>query len=223
MVILCGGQKGGSGKTTLATNLAVLLAVGGADVCLLDADPQASAARWAERRASEQEGRPVVHCVQRTGDVRAAVADLAGRYGDVIVDAGGRDSRELRTALLAADVLLTPLRPSQLDLETLGALGDLVTAALDFNAGLRRYSVLSIAPTNPRVTEAAEARAALGEHYGELFPLLATAIRDRKAYRDAVLAGAGVVELDNPAAAGEVSALAKELGIAVTSGEGVNP
>lgn len=210
-VILVGGTKGGVGKTTLAANLAVLLANRGADVCVLDADPQASATRWSERRTQQYGSRPVVHCVQRNGDVRTTVLDQAARYQYVIVDAGGRDSKELRSALLAADVFLTPLRASQFDVETLAALGEVLTATLLYNPSLRRHSVLSIAPTNPRINEVSEARADLGEAYGNLLPLLATVVRERKAYRDAALAGLGVVEMDNALAAAEIEALAAEI------------
>lgn len=210
-VILVGGTKGGVGKTTLAVNVAVLLATRGSDVCLLDADPQGSATRWSERRTDLQPGRPVVHCVQRSGDVRTTAADHAGRYQHVIVDAGGRDSRELRSALLAADVFLTPLRASQFDLETLAGLGEVVTATLLYNAGLRRHAVLSIAPTNVRINEVAEARDALRQAYGELLPLLATVVRERKVYRDAALGGLGVVEMDNALAATEIVALVAEI------------
>jgi len=210
-VILVGGQKGGVGKTTIASNLVVLLARRSLDVCLLDADPQASSARWAERRSEQQPQRPVVHCVQKSGDVRTAAADLAGRYRHIVVDAGGRDSKELRSALLAADVFVTPLRASQLDLETLAALGEVVSATLLYNPSLRRHSVLSIAPSNPRIREVADAREALGEVYDELLPLLSTVVRERKAYRDAVLVGLGVVELDNALATAEIESLANEI------------
>lgn len=210
-VILVGGTKGGSGKTTLATNIAQALAARGQDVCLLDADPQSSAARWAERRAEQHPTRPVVHCVQRNGDVRTTAADLAGRYGHVVIDAGGRDSRELRSALLAAELFLTPLRPSQLDIETLADLGEVLAATCLYNPTLRSHSVLSIAPTNPKVGEVADARGALGAAYAASMPLLTAVARDRKVYRDAVLAGLGVSELDNPLATAEMNALVDEL------------
>ena len=58
MITIVGCNKGGASKTTTATNLSVGLALGGHDVCLVDADPQRTAAKWfAEREASGLESR----------------------------------------------------------------------------------------------------------------------------------------------------------------------
>ena len=79
MIVLIGSEKGGTGKSTIACNLAVALALAGRDVVIIDADPQSSAARWSERRAAQHPDRAAVHCVQRTGDVFRTAVDLAGR------------------------------------------------------------------------------------------------------------------------------------------------
>ena len=146
--------------------------------------------------------------IQRTGDVSHALRDLAKRYQVVIVDAGGRDSRELRTAMLVADLLLTPIRASQADLETLPAVNDLVRLAKDFNPSLAAHAVLSMAPTNPVIREIEDARQLLADF--DQLPLANSIIRDRKVFRDAMLAGKGVVELDNGTARAEIQLLAQE-------------
>ena len=92
MILLIAAEKGGVGKSTLATNLAVHLAHKGVDVVLLDTDGQATAARFAERRDGAAIT-PAVPCVQRTGEVASTLRELARRYQVVVVDAGGRDSR----------------------------------------------------------------------------------------------------------------------------------
>jgi hypothetical protein len=56
---------------------------------------------------------PTIPCVQRTGEVSSTLRDLVRRYQVVIVDAGGRDSREMRSAMSAANRLLVPTRASQ--------------------------------------------------------------------------------------------------------------
>jgi len=96
MIILIGGEKGGTGKTTIATNLAAMRALAGRDVLLIDTDPQGSANYWAQSR-DELEITPRVSCVQKFGKgLPAEVKDLAKRYQDIIIDAGGRDSVELQ-------------------------------------------------------------------------------------------------------------------------------
>ncbi len=207
MILLCGGEKGGCGKSTLATNLAVHLAAEGADVVLVDTDSQPTSARFIERRNGAGYT-PAVHCVQRTGDVSAALRDLAKRYQIVVVDAGGRDSKELRTAAAVASLLLTPIKASQADLETLPKVNELVGLARGFNPDLEAFAVLCMAPSNPAIREVAEAQELLAEF--DQIKLAKTVIRDRKVYRDALLAGRGVVEMDNGQAKAEIQLLAQE-------------
>ena len=85
MIVLIGSEKGGTGKSTIACNLAVALALDGRDVVIIDADPQSSAARWSERRAAQHPDRAAVHCVQRTGDVFRTAVDRARRDLDFTV------------------------------------------------------------------------------------------------------------------------------------------
>ena len=66
MVILIGGEKGGTGKTTIATNLAALRALAGHDVLLVDTDSQGSASYWASSR-DEAGIKPRVACIQKFG------------------------------------------------------------------------------------------------------------------------------------------------------------
>ncbi len=207
MILVVGAEKGGVGKSTLATNLAVHLAAEGADVVLVDTDSQPTSARFVERR-NEAGFTPAVHCVQRTGDVAAALRDLAKRYEVVIADCGGRDSKELRTASAVANLLLTPIKASQADLETLPKVNEIVGLARGFNPGLEAFAVLCMAPSNPAIREVADAQELLVEF--DQLKLADTVIRDRKVYRDALLAGRGVVELDNGQAKAEIQLLAQE-------------
>lgn len=207
MIVLIAAEKGGVGKSTLATNLAVHLARQKIDVVLLDTDGQATSARFVERR-DEAGTLPVIPCVQRTGDVASTLRDLAKRYQVVVVDAGGRDSREMRTAMAVASLLLVPTRASQADLETLPKVNELIGLARGLNPDMKAYAVLAMAPSNPVIREVEDAREALSE-FNEL-QLTKTVIRDRKVYRDALLAGKGVVEMSNSQARAEIQLLAQE-------------
>ena len=204
MIVLIGSEKGGSGKSTIACNLAVALAIAGRDVVIIDADPQGSAAKWSERRSSTQDGRRPVHCVQRTGEVFRTAIDLANRYEEVIIDAGGRDSRELRSSMLAAARVYMPARPSQLDLEAALHVDELVKAASASrtDGGPKAFAVLNQCPTHHMVTETQSARDYLSQYTS--MEVAANRISERKAFRDSMTAGLGVVEMDNKSAADEI-------------------
>lgn len=208
MIVLVGSQKGGCGKSTTAVNICTALALTGKDVVLVDADRQSTAARWAEDRAAHEQ-LAKVHCVQKYDNIRETLLDLAQRYEYVVVDAAGRDSRELRTGMTAADILLIPFRPSQPDLDTLPHLQEVMTQAKDLNPILKVRALLTMTPTNPQIQEAAEAREYL-QDYPDIV-LLNTIICDRKVYRDAMSDGKGVLEFDNPKAREEINNLVEEL------------
>jgi chromosome partitioning protein len=208
MIILVGSQKGGCGKSTTAVNICAYLAGKRLDVILVDADRQSTAANWAMDRSANNE-LPTVHCVQKYENIRDTLFDLGKRYRYVIVDAAGRDSRELRTGMTVANVLLVPFRPSQPDLDTLSNLREIIIQAKDLNPSLSVFGLITMAPTNPLIHESDEAKEYL-QDYPEI-NLLGTIIRDRKVYRDAMSEGLGVVEMSNLKAAGEIDCLMQEI------------
>lgn len=208
MIILIGSQKGGCGKSTTAVNICAALAVQGHDVVLVDADRQCTSANWTmDRTANEKLAK--VHCVQKYENIRDTLFDLDKRYGFVVVDAAGRDSRELRTGMTAAHVLVVPFRPSQPDLDTLPKMQEIITQAKDLNPDLKVFGLLTMTPTNPAIQEEADARICLKDF--PVIELLNTIIHDRKCYRDAMSDGLGVVEMDNPKAKDEIKKLIEEL------------
>ncbi|MFY4698687.1 cobyrinic acid ac-diamide synthase, partial [Burkholderia glumae] len=123
-------------------------------------------------------------------------------------DAGGRDSKELRTALVASQLLITPTQASQADLETLPKVNELVSLARGLNPDLKAHAVLSRAPSNPMIREVEDAKELLAEF--DQLVLADSVIRDRKIYRDALLSGNGVVELSNSQAKAEIQLLVQE-------------
>lgn len=195
MILLVGGRKGGSGKSTIAMNICAALAQVGKDVMLVDADKQASSARWSLERSTNKPDKGVVHCVQKYDEIHKTLVDLDKRYDYVVVDAAGRDSPELRSSMVVAHTLLIPVRPSQLDLNTIPDMQKIINDSRIINPDLRVLAVLSMGPTNPIIQETDEAKDFFSE-----FPeikLLTTIIRDRKIYRDSIPEGLGVVEIDN--------------------------
>lgn len=195
MIILIGGEKGGTGKTTISTNFAAMRAAAGRDVLLIDTDLQSSSSYWQAVRA-EAEIAPSVACIQKFGKALASeVRDLAKRYQDIIIDAGGRDSVELRSALTVAEVAVLPIQPSQIDLWTVKRIHELLEQAAGFNPEIRAVAVVSRASTNSQNSDAKDALDLISDYPG--IDLAETVIRDRLAYRRAAGAGMSVAEYEN--------------------------
>jgi chromosome partitioning protein len=208
VIVLVGSQKGGPGKSTVAMNLACEYARQGKDVVIVDADSQRSIARWHADR--EEQGRtPAIACVEKLGNLYSTLKDLDGRYEVVLVDVAGKDSKEMRTGMTAANKLLVTVRPSQLDLDTLDHMSEIIEQARDMNPKLDAMGLLTQAPSNPNVTERTDAATYLADYPG-IRPL-ETVIYERKAYRDVVGEGLGVVEWTNPKAKAEIQELAAEV------------
>jgi chromosome partitioning protein len=208
MIIVLGGQKGGTGKSTLAMNLTVALTRGGAKTLLLDTDTQRSSSNWSDTR-SNNGIEPAITCVQKTAKLLQVLGDMAELYEHVVVDAGGRDSVELRSALTLADRLYTPVKASQNDLWTVDAMSEVVENASALNPRLSAYLVLTMVPTNPAIRELQNARQLLVEY--PAFRQCSTVIHERKAYRDVVFLGKGVVEHTDRKAADEIDAFTLEV------------
>ena len=104
MLILVGGQKGGGGKTTIATNLATMLLRQNRDVHLYDIDRQRTATLWASRRDEAQDNElPRISSSQKILDkrvinvgavIRNELIAMQPKYEDIIIDAGGADNDE---------------------------------------------------------------------------------------------------------------------------------
>ena len=123
-VVAIVNQKGGTGKTTLATNLAWVLAEN-ANVLLLDADPQASSQNW----GANDDPAPTTLTVKgaAAGDLLRLVRSMTSDYDWVIIDGPPGMTKTTADAVRAADVVLIPAKPSPLDV---WAAADIVTAVL---------------------------------------------------------------------------------------------
>jgi chromosome partitioning protein len=208
MIVTVGNTKGGVGKTTLAFQLALARALSGRDVLLVDGDRQGSAQTAVAIRA-EADRSPGLACAQFPDGavLRAQVQRQAGKYDDVVIDAGGRDSAALRAAMVLSDVLLVPFQPRSVDVWALGDIAGLIDEARSLRDGLRSLAVLNAADPGAS-TDNTEALAALAD-FPQLAPLEAT-IRRRKAFANAVGLGLSVEELAprDPKACEELATLA---------------
>ncbi|MFC1834115.1 AAA family ATPase [Thermodesulfobacteriota bacterium] len=201
LVIVVGGTKGGTGKTTLAINFAALHAANGHEVLLVDADKQGSAALWAGWRDDENI-EPRVPCVQkRGGGLDREIKQFAAKYDTVIVDAGGYDNNELRQAMSVAQGLLVPIRPSQFDVAELARMIPLIVECERLNPDLSCTVVINSAHPHPNSSEIRETRRSLmqipqisSEEHPHIW-LLDHEIRDRIAFRGAIPVGRAVFEV----------------------------
>src|SRR5215213_4928075 len=143
MSVVC--QKGGAGKTTIATNLAVHAEQAGLVAVLFDLDPQATAAKWGDKR----EGKPP--------DVLAAQADRLPKFledvrqqgaGIAIIDTAPNADAAALEAVKVADLVLVPCQPSDFDL---GAVGATVRVAEQI-AGKSAFVVMTAVPPTSRIT-----------------------------------------------------------------------
>ncbi len=120
----------GTGKTTLAVQLAITLARAGRDVLLVDGDLQASSQAAIAIRTDSGK-LPALACVHYPEGrvLRDQVRHQARKYADVVIDAGGRDSGALRAALVLSDILLIPFLPRSVDVWALADIAALVDEA----------------------------------------------------------------------------------------------
>lgn len=196
MIILIGGEKGGTGKTTISTNLAAIRASKGHDVLLVDTDKQGSASAWSDIRDQKKVYIRVSNVQKFGSNLTEDIKDLQKRYEDIIIDAGGRDSIELRAAMTIADKMFVPVQASQFDIWTLSIINDLVNQAKGFNPSLAPKVLINRAATNPSIQEVEEAKEVFSEF--EHLSLSENLLKERISYRKAAKGGLSVTELSKP-------------------------
>jgi chromosome partitioning protein len=143
MIVVIGGIKGGSGKTTIATNLTVIRSLEGKKVLLVDADEQKSASNWSLQREIAGHQTPWVTIQLDGPSVRNQINKMAADYDDVIVDVGGRDTRGQRSALVVADIFVVPFQPRSLDIWTIPDLKNLISEISSVNEKLKSFALIN--------------------------------------------------------------------------------
>lgn len=196
-------QKGGAGKTTLATNLAHALQLGGGQVLLVDADPQGSARDWSE--ASEGGICPVVGLDRET--LARDLPAISENYDWVVIDGPPQIARLSAAAVTASDVVLIPVQPSPYDIWSCADLVDIVEARRSIMDGLPLAAfVITRAITNTRLS--AEVAAAL-DGYG--LPVLKARTTQRVAYPTTAATGSTVFSDPTGPAAREIESIRDEM------------
>jgi len=207
MIIALLNQKGGVGKTTLALHLAGYWARQAKRVILVDADPQGSALDWSDQRAKE--GLPrlfgVIGLARDT--LHQEAPELARDARHLIIDGPPRIAGLMRSALLAAEIVLIPAQPSPFDGWASGEMLKLISEARIFRPQLIARFVLN--RCGARTLIARDTAELLADHDP---PALAATVGQRVSFADAARSGRLVSEVDGGGlAAGEIAALASEI------------
>lgn len=203
-VIAVLNQKGGSGKTTIAVHLARALQLGGNSVVLIDSDQQGSARDWSAANPNQP--------VMVVGIDRPVLErDIPKQFKDsdfVIID-GAPSAKEMAvSAIKAANLVLIPVQPSQLDVWSTADIADLVRQRIEITEGrLKAAFVISRAIRGTRL------EASVGEALASYdLPVLTATIHQRVAFADSIGIGSTVMDqLPGGDAAAEVLALLEEV------------
>ena len=207
MIVALLNQKGGVGKPTLALHLAGEWALQGKQVTLVDADPQGSALDWSQQRARENLSRlfGVVGVPRDT--LHREAPELAPAADMIVIDGPPRVAGLMRSALLAADLVLIPVQPSPFDGWASAEMLGLLREARFYRPQLAARFVLN--RCGACTTIARETAETLADHDP---PVLASTIGQRVAFADAAQSGRLVFELaEKCVAALEIAALAAEI------------
>jgi len=191
MITVLGGIKGGSGKTTLSTNICVIQAFSGKKVLLVDADEQQSASDWSEHRESLDIETPWTTIPLFGSSVRSQILKMKDHYDEIIIDVGGRDTTSQRAALTIADILIAPFQPRSLDVWTIGKLSILIDEVCTINPNLVTYAVINRADSQGKDNH--EAIEIINET-GNII-CLREIVCQRKAFANASAEGKGVIEM----------------------------
>lgn len=210
MIILIGGEKGGSGKSCLAQNLAVYFAsFKKATILMADCDPQRTTSDWIQARNADP-SLPQINCIQLYGKIRNDLLSLRNNYDYLIIDCGGQDNLALRASMSVADHVLIPLRPKRRDLKTVPHMEDVLSTCKMVNPKMNASFVITQCPSLPnqarRIIEAKEVCSSFGIN------VLKAITHNRNIYDDSEENGKSVLELDpDGKAAQEIIAIAEEV------------
>ena len=204
MIVALLNQKGGVGKTTLALHLAGAWARRGHRVTVIDADPQGSALDWSQQRARENLPRlfSVIGLARDT--LHREAPELARDADHIVIDGPPRVASLMRSALLAADLVLIPVQPSPLDGWASAEMLALLAEARIYRPHLAARFLLNRCAA--RTVIARETAETLADHDP---PVLPATIGQRIVFADAAQTGRLASEIDGQSrAAQEIDALA---------------
>jgi chromosome partitioning protein len=201
MIVLVGGEKGGSGKSCIAQNLAAMLTVEeNASVLIVDCDVQGTTVDWIQSRNNNLEA-TTIDCVQLNGKIRNQLLGYSSQYEYVIVDCGAQDTLALRSTLSTADVALLPMRPKRRDLKTLSHLDEMVHSCKMVNQQLSAHIVFTQCPSQPNQQSRVNEAKTMADLYD--ISVAEQILHERHIYDDSEEGGLSVIEKEPKGKAAE--------------------
>ncbi len=202
-IICVAQQKGGAGKTTLVSNLAIAYLAKGKSVALMDTDPQGSLGKWLDiREETLGENANLRFATATAYGISRAIRAFSGEADVILVDTPPKADSDIRSVLREADLVLVPVSASQADVWATHDVLDLAD-----RAGKPTYIVMNRTRAGTRVGEQ------VSKSVAELAAKqLKSSLSNRVIYAEALGLGLGVMEakMSGPAS-NEVRALADEV------------
>ncbi len=213
MILTIANSKGGSGKSTIALNLAIALGLDKKDVLVIDTDEQRSIEKFSNIRStmleqlnnnieSAKQYQSNFTCISRNGNALSdTIKQMAKKYEIVIIDTKASISTEQRKSMLLSDYVLIPTTASQIDVSELLMMFEYISDIKDFNPNLKVFIVLNRISPNPFLSnESLELKQFIDEFKSDNklddIHILDSIIHDRIDYKRSITKGLGVCELD---------------------------
>lgn len=207
MILVVGGVKGGSGRTTIALNLFAKLLKENKKSLLVDCGICGFASMWAENY-TKRTGKQAPY-VSWQGNITKQLSEESSKYDFIIVDCAGVDTVEFRSSLVVANKAIFPLKLSSIDLDTLPTINDISYQVKTFNPDLKAFSILNMVVKSTSPNRISEYLTEMEKH-PHLIPCK-TVIQQHQNFINGLNEGKSIYDLDNEKIKQDFDSLIKEI------------